>query len=294
MSDKDENNSNEIIVNESPIDQQLPENVKKLRKQFLQHSVPQFDQYGDGFVAQAYFAARESETGSNYSIAKALKLDVLTFQYYMQKYPDFVMAVNMGKIDGRQERISNLESSLMARALGVEVEEVKTEESGAIDEDGNFKNTFRKVTTTKKQIPPDASAALEILRRVDPNWNPKASLEININDNLKVTEDVNINVDLRTLSPDALREILGSSKQPKNLEINKTPEGETVRFLGEKGEKFREKSKAQEVKFKKVEKEKKEPNTKKSKRVMSSETRAKISQALKKRYEEKRGDTNET
>lgn len=266
----------------------LPDNIKKFRDQFLNHTVPEVDRYGDGFVAQAYFAARDSRTGSNASIAKALKLDSLTFQYYMQKYPDFVTAVNMGRIDGRQERINDLESSLMARALGVEVEETKVEESGVIDEDGNFKNSFRKVVTLKKQIPPDATAALEILRRVDPNWNPKASLDININNTLNVTEDVNINVDLRTLSPEALKEILNSNKQPANMQINKTPDGQSVRFLGERGEEFKEKRKNKKSKPKeKPKKEEKDPNTTVKKRVMSPETRAKISEALKKRAKEK-------
>lgn len=278
---------------ESALDTIIPENIRRFRDKFLKHTVPEFDQYGDGFVAQAYFAAFNSSTGTNFSIANALGLDTLTFQYYMQKYADFATAVNMGKLDARQNRLADLQSSLLARAIGVEVEETRTEDSGSIDEDGNFKTAFRKIVTTKKQIPPDAAAAIAILGKIDPSWNPKTTLEINFNKNLNVTEDVNINVDLRSLSPDALKELLGSQKQSQDMEINKTPEGQSVRFLGEKGDQFRAKSEAQPLTYEPKPKEVLEPGVTRVRKPMSIETKKKISEALKKRNQEKKnGDKN--
>lgn len=271
---------------ESAINDVLPDSIKNVRKAFLQHTVPKVDRYGDGFVAQAYFAAKNSQTGSYCSIASALGLDKLTFQYYMEKYPDFVLAVNMGRLDGKKDRIENIESSLLARALGVEVEESIVEEAGVVDEDGNIKDPYRKVRKVKKQIPPDTQAALEILRRIDPNWNPKQTVELNVNNNLNVQEDVNIDVDLRMLSPETLIEILNSNKREKNMEINNTPEGNSVTFVGNAGEKNRESlrksNKKRDEKRSAEAKEDRELNRKR--RVMSPETKEKISQAMKKRY----------
>lgn len=258
---------------------QLPENLKHIREKFLESYKPEYDRHGDGFYTQAYFAAKSSKTGSYHSIAKALNLDMLTFQYYMEKYPDFVAHVEMGRIDGRKERLADLESSILTRALGMEIEETKTEDSGEIDEDGNFKNSYRKIVTVKKQIPPDTQAALEILRRVDPNWNPKSTIDVNLNQTMHVTEDVNINVDLRELSPSALKEILNSNKQTKNWEINRTPDGESVRFLADKSSLQKKKEKPKNKKSK----EEKDKTKVVKKRTMSPETKAKISEALKKR-----------
>lgn len=283
--------SDESLSEQQVVEQQVPEALKNIRDKFLKHKVPEYDRYGDGFVADAYFAAKTSPTGSYKSIAKMLKLDSLTFQYYMEKYPDFVLAVNLGRMDGKKDRIEAVENSILSRALGVEVEETRTEDSGIIDEDGNFKSTYRKVVKTKKQVPPDTQAALEVLRRIDPQWNPKSTLDINVNSTLNVTEDVSVNVDLRTLSPSALKEILLSNKQANNMQINKTPDGESVRFLGDRGEEFREKrrEKGRKRKLREQEENKSEneeetkvvKNVKK--RVMSPETRAKISEALRKR-----------
>lgn len=283
MEDKDE-----ITLSEDyQIEGQLPEVIANIREKVLKHYVPEYDRYGDGFIAEAYFAAKNSTTGSNKSIMKALKLDSMTFQYYWEKYPDFVTAIQLGRIDGKKDRIEAIESSIVSRALGVEVEEERTEESGVLDEDGNFKSAFRKVIKTKKQVPPDTQAALEVLRRIDPQWNPKTTLDVNVNNTLNVVEDVSINVDYRTLSPTALKELLNSEKQTTNMQINKTPDGESVRFLGERGEEFRErrKEKGRKRKLKEAADKNKEPNvvTKTKKRVMSQETRDKISKALRER-----------
>lgn len=281
MEDKENTLSEENIIVE-----QVPQVIADIREKVLKHYVPEYDRYGDGFIAEAYFAAKNSITGSTKSIMKALKLDSMTFQYYWEKYPDFVSAIQLGRIDGKKDRIEAVESSILSRALGVEVEEERTEESGVIDEDGNFKSAFRKVIKTKKQVPPDTQAALEVLRRIDPQWNPKTTLDVNINNTLNVVDDISINVDYRTLSPSALKELLNSEKQTTNMQINKTPEGESVRFLGDRGEEFRERrrEKGKQRKLKEsVEKEKDNSKTKVKKRVMSQETRDKISKALRER-----------
>lgn len=273
---------------DSAINDILPDSLKEVRSAFMKHTVPEVDRYGEGFVAQAYFAAKNSTTGSYSSIANTLGLDKLTFQYYMEKYPDFVLAVNMGRQDGKKDRIESIESSLLARALGVEVEESVIEEAGQVDEDGNIKEPYRKVRKVKKQIPPDTQAALEILRRIDPNWNPKQTLEVSLNSGLNVQEDVNIDVDLRELSPDVLKMLLNSNKREKNMEANNTPDGISVEFLGEQGKKNKEsraRSNQKRDEKDKLEAQKlKDSNTTRKTRVMSPETREKISQAMKKRY----------
>lgn len=275
------------LSEENTINDQIPQVITNIREKVLKHYVPEYDRYGDGFIAEAYFAAKNSLTGSSKSIMKALKLDPITFQYYWEKYPDFVSAIQIGRIDGKKDRIEAVESSILSRALGVEVEEERTEASGVIDEDGNFKPAYRKVIKTKKQIPPDTQAALEVLRRIDPQWNPKTTLDVNINNTLNVVDDISINVDYRTLSPSALRELLNSEKQTTNMQINKTPDGESVRFLGERGEEFRERRRERGKQRKLKEAAEKSNSTsevkKVKKRVMSQETREKISKALRER-----------
>lgn len=281
----------EIIITNSGediISQSLPENVKEFRNKLIKYKVPEVDQYGDGFLAQAYLAAKSSTTGTYASIRKELKLDNMTFQYYMENYPDFVAAIKIGLYDSRKEKLSDLEGSLLSRALGVEVEETKVEESGEVDEDGNMKDIYRKKTVTTKQIPPDVNAIMTLLQKLDPSYNPKATLDININQTLNVEEDVNINVDYRSLSTAAIKELLDSNKLPQNDIANKTPDGKSVRFLGENGdkdlEKRKEKLRAYKEEQKIKEKKEKEENKNKKKRVMSPETRAKISEAMKNRY----------
>ena len=100
---------------------------------------------------------------------------------------------------------------------------------------------------------------------------------------MQVTEDVNVNIDLRELSPEALKEILNSNKQPNNRQINRTPDGESVRYLVDKTNLQKRRKKVEKPKDENVKVEKK-------RRVMSAETREKISEALKKR----RANKNET
>lgn len=290
----DETIVNDVSNDKDIISHNLPKNVNEFRNKLLKYKVPEVDRYGDGFLAQAYIAAKNSPTGTYASIRKELKLDSLSFQYYMDNYPDFVAAIQVGLYDSRKEKLSDLEGSLLSRALGVEVEETKVEESGPVDEDGNIKQIYRKRTTVKKQIPPDTNAILTLLQKIDPSYNPKSVLDVNINQTLNVEEDVNINVDYRTLSTSAIKELLESNKLPQNNIVNKTPDGKSVRFLGEDGEKNLEKRRVKLNKYneqKKIrEMKEKEENKGKKKRVMSAETRAKISEALKNRYRLKQSE----
>lgn len=291
----------EIVIegNEGIISQALPKNVEEFRKKLLNYEPPKVDRYGDGFLSQAYLAARYSETGSLASIRKELKLDSLTFQYYMDTNPDFVAAIKIGIYDSRKEKISELEGSLFSKAIGMEIEENRVEESGEVDEDGNTKVAYRKTTKTTKQIPPDTQAILTLLQKIDPSYNPKQVIDVNFNKTLNVEEDININVDYRMLSTSAIRELLESNKQPVNNEINKTPDGKSVRFLGEQGEKalqirnekrteYDNRKKAEKIEAKQRAEEEKAKQEQSGitvkKRIMSEETKRKISEAMKKRY----------
>lgn len=250
MSDK---NSEDLLINT------LPDKVNEFRNKITNYKPPKKDKYGDGFLTQVYFAAKNSISGSMSSIRKELKLDNLTFQYYMDNNPDFVAAIQIGIYDNRKEKLAELESSLFNKAIGMEIEETKIEDSEVPDEDGKFATVSRKKTTIKKQIPPDTQAILTILQKIDPSYNPKQVLDINVNGNLNVEEDVTINVDYRMLSTDTIRELLNSNKQNVNTEINKTPQGESVRYLNTNKE------------------------AQKNRRKMSEDTKRKISEALKNR-----------
>ena len=96
MSDK---NSEDLLINT------LPDKVNEFRNKITNYKPPEKDKYGDGFLTQVYFAAKNSISGSMSSIRKELKLDNLTFQYYMDNNPDFVAAIQianrMEELDGR-------------------------------------------------------------------------------------------------------------------------------------------------------------------------------------------------
>ena len=93
---------NEIIISSDEIvSQSLPENVREFRNKLIEYKLPEVDQYGERFLAQADLAAKSSTTGTYASIRKELKLDNLTFQYYMENYPDFVAAIKIGLYDSR-------------------------------------------------------------------------------------------------------------------------------------------------------------------------------------------------
>lgn len=247
----DGKSNEEIIVNV------LPDKVREFRNKITNYTPPKKDRYGDGFLSQVYFAAKNSATGSMNSIRKELNLDNLTFQYYMDTDPEFVAAINMGIYDSRKEKISELESSLFSKALGTEIEESRLEEYEDLDlNSGESVITHRKKTVIKKQIPPDTQAILTLLQKIDPSYNPKQVLDINVSGNINVEDDVTINVDYRTLSTDTIRELLNSNKQGMNTEINRTPQGESVRYLNEPKNKDRK---------------------------MSEETKRKISESMKKR-----------
>jgi len=268
----------------------LPENVVDIRNKIMDFTPPQVDSYGDGFLARVYLAAKQSPTGSTCSIRDALGLDAMTYQYYMDTDPNFVAAVNLGLYDSRKEKMMSLESALLSKAMGMVVEERKTEESGTVDDDGNMKGMIRKVTVTEKSVPPDTQAIITLLQRMDPSYNPRATLDLNINGNLNVEEDININVDYRSLSTSALKEILSSSKKEFNTTALKTPEGKSVRFLGEQGEEALKKRAEKRAVYDEKKKKEREAAEEAAKGVetkrkpMSEETRRKISEAMKKRY----------
>ena len=284
MKESDDNQARDSDI----ISQVLPANVNEFRRKILNYKPPKVDRYGDGFLAQAYLAAKNSETGSIASIRKELGLDNLTFQYYMDTYPDFAAAVKIGLYDNRNEKINELESALLSKALGVEVEEVRAEESTTYDKNGVELSSYTKKTTTTKQIPPDTQAILTLLQKIDPSYNPKKVVDINFNQTLNVEEDINVNVDYRELSTATIKELLASDKQYSNNQINRTPDGRSVRFLGEQGEQALQlRNEKREVYNAKKKQEKEDADKLKDKdvsvkkRTMSDETRRKISEALK-------------
>lgn len=216
----------------SVIDNMCPENVQRIRD-----FVCVFDPnnikttYSDAMVAQAYIAARASKTGSLSMIAKNLGISYSEFSYYMDTYSEFAAAVRMGMLDGKEIAKERLTSVLYQRAVGMTVTETKHEDSES--ESGTGIISTSKTTKTEKVLPPDINAALAILRKLDPSWSPAQKLEIKSDTtytNYNVTADVSMDLDLKKLSPEALREILNTSNQqiPHEYTLNQNEEGVTA------------------------------------------------------------------
>ena len=181
-------------------------------REFLDGFNPQKDNYNEfknSYLGQAYTAAKKARTNSRICIAQLMGMDYSQFQYYMKTYPEFAQAVQLGIIDGKDELKEMLVSSLYKKAVGTQVTEVKEEVVPATDD----REEYRKTTTTTKELPPDSQAILSILRQIDPSWNETKNINVDANPELEfVTPDKTISVDLKTLPPNMLRQLLDSEK----------------------------------------------------------------------------------
>ena len=198
--------------------------------EFIKDFNPKKDKYKRTLEAQGYVAARRSYTGNYSHIAKALGLPYGEFKYYLETKPEFSAAIRQGIIDGKNELKNNLIDTLVNKALGQVTEDV------TVTEEYNYKSNIpakTKVTKLRKEIPPDTQAILKLLEQLDPEWRPKTTLDVNIeNDmNINVTENRIATIDLANLSPQALEEILISQSAGENTLANKREDGKSVRML---------------------------------------------------------------
>ena len=268
IDEKDESQiPKELTLDEKIKNKDIILNTDELSRvaEFIDDFDPKKDKYKRTLEAQGYVAARRANTGNYSHIAKGLGLPYGEFKYYLENKPEFAAAIRKGILDGKEELKDKLVDTLVKKAVGQTVEEV------VVTEDYNFtsKNPMRtRVTTSTKVIPPDTQAALELLRQLDPTWRQKAQLDVNVNTeiDINVTENKFAAIDLASLSPQALEEILLSQKVgSKNMIANKREDGQSVRYLKDDVIEVEEAPK----------------------RKMSEETKEKIRQAHQKRKEGK-------
>ena len=172
------------------------------------------DEFNDGMIYRAYYAAKKCHTMTKGTISKCLRISQKLLEYYLKTYPKLGLAIQAGYMDAIDEMKESLVSKLYDSAMGQTVKNTTTTETYVRTDDGELIQTTQTVTTHENSIPPNVSAQLELLKRLDPAWVPKVQVDLNqeINYNFHVVEDVNVAVDYRKLSPQALQELLKSGK----------------------------------------------------------------------------------
>lgn len=96
-------------------------------------------------------------------IAAAMGIHVSTLRDWKKKFPEFSVALKIGK----SEADTQVESSLFKRAMGYEYEEVKTVNDG------------ERVEKTVKQVAPDVTAQIFWLKNRKPEeWRDKVHQEV--------------------------------------------------------------------------------------------------------------------
>lgn len=219
----------ELTVEEKLKTPNMATNEEELKRvaEFISDFDPRKDKYKRTLEAQGYVAARRANMGGYNGIAKSLGLPYGEFKYYLETKPEFAAAIRKGIIDGKEEIKDQLIDRLIDKARGLKLTESKTEY--AFDEEGI--EVPVKKTNTVRDVAPDTQAILEVLGQLDPMWKPKAQLDVNVNSSLdiNVTENKLITVDLRKLSPTALKEILeGQKTVPKDPLACKREDGKSI------------------------------------------------------------------
>lgn len=96
-------------------------------------------------------------------IAAAMGIHVSTLRDWKKKFPEFSVALKIGK----SEADTQVESALYKRALGYQYEEIKTV------------NGDERIEKTIKQVPPDVTAQIFWLKNRRPDeWRDKQQTEI--------------------------------------------------------------------------------------------------------------------
>lgn len=201
---------------------------------FISNFDPKDDRYRRTLEAQGYVAARRSTIGSYKQIASSLGLPYNEFKYYLDTKPEFAAAIRKGIIDSKEEVKETLINKLVKKATGYITEDSEVTDTYAYNEDGFQIKVGTKIKKITKEVPPDAQAALELLKQLDPSWRPKAQVDVNVNvdSNINVTENRITQIDLAKLSPSALEEILISQKaEGRNVLANKREDGLSVNSL---------------------------------------------------------------
>lgn len=185
--------------------------ARELAEGFNPDNVESFD---DSLIYRAYYAAKKCKTASLINLAKALGITPNLLKFYCEQYPKLGMAIQAGYMDAVDTMKESLVSKLYEAAMGTTVTNLSTTRKYIVDDDGNKIPTSIKEVEDSVSVPPNVSAQLELLKRLDPAWIPKVgvSVQAEINNNLHVVEDVNVQVDYKKLSVEALKELLSAGR----------------------------------------------------------------------------------
>ena len=185
--------------------------AREIAEGFNPDNIESFD---DSLVYRAYYAAKKCKTASLLNLSKALGITPNLLKFYCEQYPKLGMAIQAGYMDAVDTMKESLVSKLYEAAMGTCVTNSSTTTKYIVDEAGNKIPVSVKEIEDNVVVTPNVTAQLELLKRLDPAWIPKVgvSVQAEINNNLHVTEDVNVQVDYKKLSVGALKELLAAGK----------------------------------------------------------------------------------
>lgn len=205
----------------------IDQDTLRIRSVVSDFDVSKLDKYCEPLLYQAYYVAKTSKTSSHNILARKLGISRKLFDYYMENYPKFALVIQIGVSDCREDMKQGVVDALYKAALGQTVsEKSEVTENEYLGEDNQLVTTKTKVSVVNKYISPNVQAGLELMKRLDPAWVPQLNIDVNANieQNLKVAEDINLVIDYDKLSPEALKELIGSAKnlQSRDYEKNKS------------------------------------------------------------------------
>lgn len=195
--------------------------ARELAEGFDPNNVESFD---DSLIYRAYYAAKKCKTASLRNLARALNMTPQLLKFYCEQYPKLGMAIQAGYMDAVDIMKESLVDKLYEAAMGTSVTNVSTTRNYIVNEDGVKIPTNVTEVEHEVSIAPNVSAQLELLKRLDPAWIPKVGVDVKaeINHNLNVTQDVNVQVDYRKLSVEALKELLEAGRDDTREQLNKS------------------------------------------------------------------------
>ena len=211
--------NSEALIEKEVIDAQF----FNLRDEVSEFDPSKLDKYNDSLLYRVYYVAKRCKTASTRIIANNLQISKRLLEYYIQTYPKVGLAIQVGVMDARDEMKETLVEALFTAAKGQTVSEQSVAVETVYNEEGAALGNKEKITTVEKYVPPNVSAATELMKRLDPAWVPKVDVNVSgeVDHNYNVTHDVNVAVDYKQLSPEALKELLNCQK-PLNQVDNKS------------------------------------------------------------------------
>lgn len=161
-------------------------------------------------------------------MGKVFGVSVKTVNSWMQLHPEFKQAVQAGKDEFDSVKV---ESALLKIALGYSFEEKTTKTvylRGKSAEGDKIRVPAREVTTTVKQLPPNAKAiAFWLTNRQRDRWQMVSTVNANINSKTEhTTKTLQVTADFSKMDSKQLRALrdLVTTQKTDNLEIENNQE----------------------------------------------------------------------